>query len=207
MENKINYYRKLKNLTVHEMAEKMGITRGYLSDLIHGKNKKRWNVDLLNKASAILGCTVSDLMQDSKIKKPQISLVGYIGAGTKLNCELVDSEAIDWFDPDELGFSSFPHGSKLLQVQGNSMSPAADDGDYLVINTNDIKRGLAIDELINQRVAAIDKDGYSYFKILRRGSKKNFYTLQSFNTTELMEDIELKCAVFVGIIIHKMQKK
>lgn len=47
------------------LANEMGIQAGYLSELLNGHPKKRWNEDLLEKARNVLGVPLHEItMQD-----------------------------------------------------------------------------------------------------------------------------------------------
>ncbi len=56
----IKAYRKKKGLTQDQAAERIGITRSYLSKIESGK--KRYDQPFLEAAAAVYGCAVADLI-------------------------------------------------------------------------------------------------------------------------------------------------
>lgn len=64
MENKIDYYRKLRGLSVQELADKTGMSRVHLSNIKSGK--KNLNTRHLQSLSDILDVTPSELLFHDK---------------------------------------------------------------------------------------------------------------------------------------------
>ena len=60
---KIVYYRKIRNLTQEELAEKVGITPQYLSRIENGGYSKNVSLSTLMKIAGVLDVTMSQLME------------------------------------------------------------------------------------------------------------------------------------------------
>lgn len=60
---KIVYYRKVRNLTQEELAEKVGITPQYLSRIENGGYSKNVSLSTLMKIAGALDVTMSQLME------------------------------------------------------------------------------------------------------------------------------------------------
>lgn len=60
---KIVYYRKIRNLTKEELAEKVGITPQYLSRIENGGYSKNVSLSTLMKIAGVLDVTMSQLME------------------------------------------------------------------------------------------------------------------------------------------------
>ena len=60
---KIVYYRKMRNLTQEELAEKVGITPQYLSRIENGGYSKNVSLSTLMKIAGVLDVTMSQLME------------------------------------------------------------------------------------------------------------------------------------------------
>ena len=60
---KIVYYRKIRNLTQEELAEKVGSTPQYLSRIENGGYSKNVSLSTLMKIAGVLDVTMSQLME------------------------------------------------------------------------------------------------------------------------------------------------
>ena len=60
---KLVYYRKIRNLTQEELAEKVGITPQYLSRIENGGYSKNVSLSTLMKIAGVLDVTMSQLME------------------------------------------------------------------------------------------------------------------------------------------------
>lgn len=197
MKNNLKKIRSLRGYSLQKLADMTNYAPQYLQKIETGE--RRFNEDNIKIIAKALACSPSDLMEQNNVAA--IPLVGYVGAGTTLRCENIMDDPVDWIDPLTLGFTNLPVGTFLIEVKGKSMYPAADDGDYLICHDNDIKRGDKIRELIDRRVAVVTKDGLSFFKILKQGTKKDRFHLLSFNTPEIIENVEIKCALPIRHIV------
>ena len=59
----IVYYRKIRNLTQEELAEKVGITPQYLPRIENGGYSKNVSLSTLMKIAGVLDVTMSQLME------------------------------------------------------------------------------------------------------------------------------------------------
>lgn len=187
----------MRGYSLVKLSELTNFAPQYLQKIETGE--RRFNEDNIKIIAKALACTTSELMEQNVVSP--IPLVGYVGAGTTLACENMMDSPIDWIDPLALGFTHLPPGTFIIEVKGRSMYPAADDKDYLICHENDIRDGKKIAELIDKRVAVVTKDGLSFFKILKQGTRKDRYHLLSFNTPEIIENAEIKCALPIRHII------
>ena len=62
---RLKYLIKAKGYTQQEFAEKVGISRVYLADILRGKKGKRLSRELLRKFANALDISVSDLLEDN----------------------------------------------------------------------------------------------------------------------------------------------
>lgn len=63
--NKIKYYRKLKDMTQQELAEKSNISRSYLADV--ERNRYNPSIETLQKIAEALGVSVEDFFKSKPI--------------------------------------------------------------------------------------------------------------------------------------------
>lgn len=112
--------------------------------------------------------------------EPNVPLVkGLIGAGPEV--ELSD----DLNDPIEMP----PPSAIGVTVRGNSMYPRYMDGEKLLY----LPEQRAASDLIGQECAVKIRDGGVMVKIIRRGSRKNLFTLESWNAPPI-EDVRIEWA-------------
>lgn len=64
--------RKRKGLTQKQAAEMAGIAQGYYCEMEQGK-KKNPSVDLMNRLSAVLGCTIDEMLNGIAGEEPKES--------------------------------------------------------------------------------------------------------------------------------------
>jgi transcriptional regulator with XRE-family HTH domain len=202
MKNNLRKLRKLRDMSLQELGDATGYSVQYVQKIETGE--RRFNEDNIKIFAKALGCDESELLSNVNVEKKLIPLVGYVGAGTTMKCTNMTDEPIDWIEPLSVGLAqNFPAGTMFVRVVGNSMIGSADDGDYLWLNSNDVYRGEDIDKLINKRAVVICKDGFNYYKKIKRGDKKGAYNLHSLNTPEIMENIQIQCAYFVRGVVYK----
>ncbi|HET6409123.1 MAG TPA: S24 family peptidase [Chthoniobacteraceae bacterium] len=104
-------------------------------------------------------------------KEIQVPLKGKVGAGQAVY-------AIDDGDDKTVPAPAQARpGTIAVEVSGESMFPAYEDGTYLYYS-----KLLPPDEMVNRRAVVQLGDGRIFVKIIRRGSTANTWTLQSLNT-------------------------
>lgn len=94
---------------------------------------------------------------------------GEIGAGRGNEVEPID----DLNEPIELP----PSDAIAVRVRGNSMWPVYKDGEKLVY----LPEQRSPEELVGRECAIKVRGGGMMVKIIRKGSRKNRYNLESFN--------------------------
>lgn len=201
MPNNIKKFRTLRGLSLQKLADMIG-TSNQMIHLLENE-KRKLTIDWLNKLASALRVEITDLLNVNTEKK-LIPLVGYVGAGTTMRCNNMTEEPMDWIDPITVGLNqNFPPGTMFIQVKGNSMVGSADDGDYLWLNSNDVFYGVDIEKMLNKRAVVICKDGFNFYKKIKRSNKKGTYNLHSINTPEIMEDIHIQCAYIVHGVVYR----
>lgn len=116
----------------------------------------------------------------ARSSEPNVPLVkGLIGAGPEV--EMSD----DLNDPIEL-----PPASAIgVTVRGNSMYPRYMDGEKLLY----LPEHRPAHEMVGLECAVKIKDGGMMVKIIRRGSRKNRFNLESWNSPTI-EDVQIEWA-------------
>lgn len=113
---------------------------------------------------------------------------GYIGAGAEVIP--VDSDGGGLSEGDEVELPpGAPPDTKPVIVRGESMYPRYFDGEKLFY----VKEDRPPEELIGRECVVRLADGRTLVKILRRGSRRKVYNLESWNAP-LMEDQKVEWA-------------
>lgn len=101
----------------------------------------------------------------------EIQLAGKVGAGSEINL----------LNNDDLGMVEAPpnadHNSIAVEVTGDSMFPAYEDGELLYYSSNG-----SPENLVNRRCVVKLGDGRIFVKTLRPGSTPALWNLESLNT-------------------------
>jgi transcriptional regulator with XRE-family HTH domain len=108
----------------------------------------------------------------------QVQKVGYVGAG----------QAIVPFEADESEWVEAPPevapGTVAVEVRGESMLPAYDDG-YLLYYS----KKLPPEEMVNKRCVVQLANGSMLVKTLRRGTSPGFWNLGSLNAYDIEDQV------------------
>lgn len=120
--------------------------------------------------------------EGSPRNKGTVPIEGYVGAG---------AEFIPVDSGNKLGEApaSVEANSVAVIVRGDSMYPRYFDGEYLYY----VRESWAISELLGQECVVQLKDGRIFVKILRRGSQKGLFNLESWNAPTI-EDQQIEWA-------------
>lgn len=202
VQSNIDYYRKKAGITVQQLADRAGISRGYLNELKRGD--KRMNVDIMNKLSKPLGIKAHMLMSGAVDRIP---IIGSVGAGGEvypfddmpllpraivpgeeeyINCEWIDAPP-----------GVYPEGIVALRVKGNSMMPFMPEG-TIVYYAERFESG-APDHCLSTLCVVQMRDGRTLLKMVRKGHSHGKFDLQSYNM-ETITDVDLAwCAPVVFI--------
>ena len=134
---------KEKGYTQQEFAEKVGISRVYLSDLIRGKKGKRIPQSTLNKIAKALGVSVSELLRTPEEKKERLNEVEEITDTVVLpvvsdvpagGFQGGDVEIVDYLPVPRQVLRGVPREyAAWWVVSGNSMAPEINPGDVVLV--------------------------------------------------------------------------
>lgn len=118
------------------------------------------------------------LLYGNTVSSPErtVRLAGYVGAGA----EVLPVGDSDGGDDIELPPGAPPDAGAVI-VRGDSMYPRYLDGEVLFYSTD----GLPPDALIGKECVVRLSDGRMLVKTVRKGSRKNRYTLESYNAPPL----------------------
>lgn len=132
--------RQDNNLTQEELAKKINTSRSNIANYENDKNMP--SIDILEKLSEILSCSIDYLLGKSDIKNPDlkdklflIPIVGKVAAGKPIFA----NENIEGYLPiDPLMYNlTSPNGFFFLQIQGESMNKLIKNGSYALIKKQD----------------------------------------------------------------------
>lgn len=120
------------------------------------------------------------------------ALVGYVGAGAEIHP--VDDGPLD-SAPDPPGDGAL---AEVLQVKGDSMYPAYNNGDLIYL----LPKVSSLDDAVGRECSVQIRNGARLLKRVQRGSAKGKYTLLSYNAPPLV-DVKLEWAAPVDWIKRK----
>lgn len=132
--------RQDNDLTQEELAKKINTSRSNIANYENDKNMP--SIDILEKLSEILNCSIDYLLGKSDIKKPNlkdnlflIPIVGKVAAGKPIFA----NENIEGYLPiDPLMYNlTSPSGFFFLQIQGESMNKLIKNGSFALIKKQD----------------------------------------------------------------------
>lgn len=113
-----------------------------------------------------------------------VKIMGRIGAGAEISPEMeqVPEDGLEEIDlPFAVGLDAV-----AFEVSGTSMMPRYDPGAIVICSTTTRDP----EDFIGDEVAVRTTNGKRYLKKLRRGSKRGFYNLESFND-EAIENVRI----------------
>ncbi len=117
-------------------------------------------------------------------------VVNYVAGGSEL-VPIDDYPQGEGIEEVELP-AGVPANAVVVKVKGESMHPRYYDGEYLVY----IRDGRSPDELVGRECVVELVDGRKMVKMVRRGSKKGLFRLESFNAAPI-EDVKIRWAGYV----------
>lgn len=132
--------RQDNDLTQEELAKKINTSRSNIANYENDKNMP--SIDILEKLSEILNCSIDYLLGKSDIKNPDlkdnlflIPIVGKVAAGKPIFA----NENIEGYLPiDPLMYNlTSPNGFFFLQIQGESMNKLIKNGSFALIKKQD----------------------------------------------------------------------
>ncbi len=119
------------------------------------------------------------------LKRRAVKVMGYVGAGAEVVTFEEDSTPLGEIELP----ADPPANAGALIVRGQSMYPRYFDGEGVIYTPGESSP----DDLIGEECVVKLTDGRIYLKILRKGSRKNLYNLESYNAP-LIEDQKLEWA-------------
>lgn len=153
---KLRECRKHAGLTLEQLAERVGTSKGYLSDMERGE--RRYNQDWVELLARELDVDEVTIFTGPLPPASRgVPVVGYVGAGGDGDFadDYMQGEAIDWIEP------GLPEGRIALRVRGDSMEPLAHEGEVVMFGPQ-----VPPQQLVGRRVMARLRDGGKLFKVL-----------------------------------------
>ena len=205
--DKIKYYRNQRNLTLEDLADKLGTTFQTVSRYENGE--RRTNNDVLFSLSKIFNISINDFFPpidnasfvDVLSNTVRIPVLGFIKAGLPIEAQ---QDIIDYIDIPK----QWTNGGKefyALKISGNSMTPNYNDGDIVIFEqTPDYEKANKKDcaVMINCTECTFKKVSWN----------ENGITLIPYNTTDFdikhftrQEVIDLPIRI-IGIAVEKRTK-
>lgn len=99
---RIHRHRKARAMTLEEVAQQTGVSKGYLSQLENGKEKNP-TIEVLGKIAAALGTTIADLLGTRKARAARSELPATLPPGLedlvrehKDSGRPLDDETVGW---------------------------------------------------------------------------------------------------------------
>lgn len=177
--NRIREWRKAREWTVEELAEKTGLSVSYVSRLEHGA--RNLSLKNLNLFAAALEVAKSDLLPQTneEASKNIVAVMGRIGAGAEILPEFEQMPPEGLYEI-ETPFP-LPPGAIAFEVTGESMWPRYDPGDIIIC----WEHGTDLDEILGWEAAVRTDDGKRYLKRVVRGATKGTYDLESHNAAPI----------------------
>lgn len=170
---------------MQELADMVGISRVYLSDLKAGR--KQLNQRLINALAEALGCEPSDIISQ-ETSALRVPVLGEVGAGGQVMpiddiplFRTGSMREVDWDTANcetvEAPPGVYPTEVACVKVRGHSMHPVYRDGDFLFYRRKgDMQAGFLNEDCI----VALD-DGRYFVKTLAKGENYGTFTLLSYN--------------------------
>ena len=180
--NRIREWRERRELSQDELAEKSGLSTGYLSRMERGER----NVSLKNlaKLSQALGVPERELVPDAERTVP---LVGYVSAGVA-----------NFFDLEQVSLDEVPAPENAtdktvaVEIRGDSLGSFFD---RWIAFYDDVRRPVTPDLLGHLCIVRLE-DGRTLIKKLTKGSISGTYTLLSqFEPPIYDEDVEFAARI------------
>jgi phage repressor protein C with HTH and peptisase S24 domain len=193
-EERLRFARSKKYETIKAAAEAFGWHKQNLAD--HEAGRRQISPDHADKYARALGVKAEWILfgrpAPESDDSDMIPLLGHVNAGA----EAVFIDQTDSHPVRE--FINFKLKDRLaMRVTGDSMSPRFLPGERLIFGPEESPA-----QLVNREVMAQIKGGPLVIKILRRGTEKNSWTLQSYNPAhEPIENVAIEWArPFEGMV-------
>lgn len=210
MDNNIDELRKKAGLTVQELADGSGYSRGYIQRL--KKGAKRINQEVMERLAKPLRCKPEDIIAGSN----RIAVAGHIGTGGEIS---FFDEAQKAANKDEVGLppDMSPEEVVAVRIMGDVLFPVFQDGWVLYYSESpDFKIPMVpgkenlqvvyknptpepLSEFFGKPCVVRLKDGRTMVRTLKRGTKPGHYTLASYNAPDI-EDVVIEWAAKIAFV-------
>lgn len=210
MNLRLREYRKQAGLTLDQLGAKVGMSKGYLSDIENGK--KDPSMAALRDIAYALSASASDLMDlkgdqvlrsdpdttppDGSVLIPAYDVWASAGHGALVTSEeIIDRLA---FPPDYLRHitKANPRDLAIIGVKGDSMAVTLKDDDLVMIDTS--KTELSFEGMF---VVKIDGGAALLVKRIGRASRKGHINLISDNPAYPAVEIAVADVIPVGKVV------
>ena len=153
---KIRYFRLLKRYSQEQIARKMNITQGAVSQWEKGRTVP--DAGTLIQLAKLFDCTVNDLTSDAPVRdldsvnivRNAVPIIGSIACGERVTPDTETEGSADL--PDGI------HADFALKCKGDSMIPTFLEGDLVLIRQQP--------EVENGQIAAVNIEGETTLKHL-----------------------------------------
>lgn len=146
----IRTLRKSKGIKQSVLAEKAGVSIGFISDIESGKKSPSLNT--LKMVAAALGVPMSELLDDDApvqdhsaatgFRVPVLGRINSVCCGTGFDLSDVEPNIVTYeFIPESwvVGHITGPLPIYMVPVEGDSMSPMIEDGERILVNPNELE--------------------------------------------------------------------
>jgi len=206
---KIRELRKEKGISSDKLGELVGLTGGAIRHIERGQRKL--TLPLLEKIAQALGVSVSELLEErSEEEPPQLK---HIAKKVKFLPVIAAVKAGTPEEPIQFKYTSktYPYVGELpckeedcfiIEVDGDSMSPTLQKGDYILVKKID-KYPMLIPENFENKIVVAANENWEYtIKRLKKIGKK--YYLAPDNPQFEIE--EINDWQIVGVALERLPK-
>ncbi|MGJ8561706.1 MAG: XRE family transcriptional regulator [Litorimonas sp.] len=178
---------KKRKMSQQSLADAIEVSKGYISEIANGI--KHPSIETLELILNALDADISELIPS----RHTVAVAGKVGAGARVELSDPHPKGEGLYKiacPPQIG----SHGIVAVEVCGNSMEPAYEDGDVLFYSRDTL--GIP-SEAIGRRCVVETTDGMVWAKLLRRrdGQPEGLFDLISFHAdTPPMYDVTIKWA-------------
>lgn len=192
-------HRKARGLTLQALAERVGISVGYISDLESGK--RRHNSDWIAKFAEALEIDPSELLRlPGGETQRMVPVVGFVGADTEGTVIYTTGQESGDLVPVPPGGGD---ESRALEVRGHSGGDFAPAGSIVYF---DDQRNPPTPDMIGYPCVIETSDGRILLKRLLKGSSKGLYDLESRNGPTI-PDVRILWAAEVTYVAQPRQAR
>lgn len=188
MSSRLKTLRLERGWTHEQAGNAMGISRGQYIKLERGE--RRLTSDYIDQAARAFGVPPSAILDGN----PTVPLVGYVGAGAKIDFGTSQGPFGEVEAPPQSSASTV-----AVKVRGDSMPGTAEDG--WILYYDKVESPPTDDMLTSKSPVVVATAGDNVFvKRLRRGSQEGRYHLLSSGSEDPLLDVRIAWAAKVRFI-------